>query len=76
MKSSFAYVWVSGILNQPNDIRNFWGQAQWLLPVTSAMCEVEIRRIMVQSQPRQKVSEHGGLSLAPGKNKRSYLENN
>jgi hypothetical protein len=33
------------------------GQLQWLTPVTPASWEVEIRRIMVQGQPWQSVSE-------------------
>jgi hypothetical protein len=32
------------------------GQAQWLIPVIPATREAEIRRITVQGQPRQKVS--------------------
>jgi hypothetical protein len=32
------------------------GQAWWLTPVIPATQEAEIRRIMVQSQPTQKIS--------------------
>jgi hypothetical protein len=36
----------------------FYGQAQWLMHVISATREVEIWRILVQGQPRQKASEN------------------
>jgi hypothetical protein len=36
---------------------NSVSQAQWLKPIILATCKVEMERIMIQGQPRQKVYE-------------------
>jgi hypothetical protein len=41
----------------PCVFKNCIGQAQWLKPAILAIQEAQIRRIVVQAQPRQKVLE-------------------
>jgi hypothetical protein len=45
-------------LNTNNDIKSeFWARCQWLTPVILAIQETEIRRTVVQNQPRQIVHQ-------------------